>query len=78
MNKKLELDLLVADAEIGRYTLVTAIEQIAMAVHASASPTNWLTINPSQRNTSRQRAMAVINEALLYWEGEIRRRNASQ
>ena len=72
---KPELDLMVGHAEVGAISLIAGIETVAIMLHDKASPTNWLLITPEQRNNSRKRANEVINEALLYWNGEVRKRS---
>ena len=73
-----EAELLVEDGQIEHVGLVTGIEVIAMMLHAQASPTSWLTLQPLQRNNSRLRANEVINEALYFWDSEVRKRQAPQ
>lgn len=75
---KEELELLVGSAEVDKITLIVATEVIAMQLHGAMSPTSYLTLTPEQRNTSRRRANALVNEALLFWESEMRKRQALQ
>lgn len=78
MMTKPELELLVGAAEVDKITLMVATEVVAMQLHAQMSPTSYLTLTPEQRNTSRRRANALVNEALLFWESEMRKRKALQ
>jgi hypothetical protein len=71
--KEVELDLLVSHGQISHISLITGMEIVAMFMHAQISPTNWLTITPEQRNNSRRRANTTINEALHFWESEVRK-----
>jgi len=73
-----ELRLLMLEPDIPMTTLVIGTEIMAMMLHAHASPTNWLTLTPEQRNNSRRRANTVINDALHFWEGELRKRTAEK
>jgi hypothetical protein len=71
---KKEHELLVSYAQLEHVGLVTGIESIAIYLHVTSSPTSWLLITPEQRNTSRRRANEVINEALYFWDSEVRKR----
>jgi len=57
-------------------TLTAVIEIAAMMIHGSISPTTWLQLTTQQRNSTRRKTAALINEAAAFWESEERKAQA--
>jgi hypothetical protein len=58
------------------YETVGMIELLAITLHGDISPTAWHMLTSTQRDSTRRRAAALVNESADFWERERRKEEA--